>query len=354
MKKLLFLTALVVTALVSYGQKVDLDKFNHTFDYRDLPRNPQNPEYKTYSVSTNVPSSVRMTYGDKGIENGVSIQGLKKVTDVKGHLIVYVSMNDLIFTASKVNERVEVQKDKDGKETGRKYYYKVDATYTWGGTGSIGDYKGTAIGSMDLQASASTWASSEYPTYKEAADYFNNNVNSIRDGLLRTEIKSALGSLNNWLSTNYGYAERTDYEILWILDSKKHPEYAAQHENWEAFKATVATVKRDAISDETKNKFYEIIKYFDGIPSKFTTDEKADKKMRYASYYNKARIYLYLDNPEAAIKEADALIANGYDDGDGKRLKKEAEALAELFKKNNATSRHFTIDLSTATPPAAN
>lgn len=355
MKKLLLTVGLVVLVLASYGQKVDLDKFNFTFEYRDLPRVPQNPEYKTYSVSFSASSMVRSNYGDAGLENLVNIQGWKKVSGTKGHLIVNVTLGDLLITSSKVTERVEVQKDKDGKETGRKYYYKVDATYTWEGRASVKDFKETSVGSTSFGSStAKAWASTEYSTYKEAADYYNNNSGSIRNKLLTDEVNAAMSELSSWASTNYGFSERKEYEILWILDSKKHPEFQAQKDNWEAFKAAVATVKPDALSDETKEKFNTIIKYFDGIPAKFTTDEKGDKKMRYSSFYNKAKIYLYLDNPEAAIKEADALVANGYDDGDGKRLRKEAEALAELLKKNNATTRHFTVDLSAATPPASN
>ncbi len=68
--------------------------------------------------------------------------------------------------------------------------------------------------------------------------------------------------------------------------------------------------------------------------------------MRYSAYYNKAKIYLILDNPEAAIKECEALIANDYDTKDGERMRKEAEALISLFQKNNRNSRHFSIDLS--------
>lgn len=298
---------------------------------------------------------VRSNYGDDGLENMVNIHGWKRVSDTKGHLILNVSLGDLIITSSKVSDRVEVQKDKDGKETGRKYYYKAEATYTWEGRASVKDYKETSVGSTSFGSStAKSWASSEYSSYKEAADYYNNNSRAIRNKLLTDEVNAAMTELSNWASTNYGFSPRKDYEILWILDSKKHPEFQAQKDTWETFKAAVAAVKSDVFPDETKEKFNTIIKYFDGIPAKFATDDKGDKKMRYASFYNKAKIYLYLDNPEAAVKEAEALIANGYDDGDGKRLKKEADALAELLKKNNTTTRHFAVDVSEAVAPSSN
>src|SRR5689334_19502161 len=111
MKKLLFSVSLLSLALSSFGQKVDLDKFNFTFEYRDLPTKTQKPEYRTYSISVNTSESVRSSYGSTGLEDAVNLQGWKKVTDTKGHLIVNVSLGDLDITSSQVTERVDIQKD---------------------------------------------------------------------------------------------------------------------------------------------------------------------------------------------------------------------------------------------------
>ncbi len=353
MKKLHLTTILLTVVLTaSFGQKVDLDKFNFTFEYRDLPTMPQNAEYNTYSVKVNAASNIRNNFGESGIEDAVNMEGWKKISGATGHFVVSLTLDDLIISSSQINERVDVQKDKEGKETGRKYYYAATANYSWSGKAVVKDFRDATIGNFSLGSSTTkTWTSSEYSTRKEAADYYNNNRESLRDKFVRDEVTAGINELNSWLSSTYGYSNRKEYEIFWILDAKKHPETQAQKDMWETFKQAVATVTPDALSEETKEKFSTVIKYFDEIPSRFTTADKGDKKMRYASYYNKAKIYLYLDNPEAAIKEAESLIANDYDTGDGKRLKKEAEALAELFKKNNKSSRHFQIDLSSATAP---
>lgn len=355
MKKLLLPVIIVATVFASDAQKVDLDKFNFVFEYRDLPLNPLNAEYKTFSVNVNALSSVRSVYSTSEIEETVDIQGLKRVSGATGHVIVNLELNDLIINSSQVSERVDIQKDKDGKETGRKYYYKMDVTYSWKGNAALKDYKGASINSWDLGSSAtSTWSSSEYSSRSAASDYYNNNRTEIKGNLIREEVKKAISWLNGVLSNNYGYSVRKDYEILWILDSKKHPEYQAQKDTWEAFKAAVASVNNSEFPEATRAKFDEFIKYFDSVIAKYVTDDKGEKKLRYAGFYNKAKLYLFLDNPEAAIKEAEGLIANGYDDGDGKRLKKEAESLIEAFQKNNTASRHFQIDLSGVQPPAVN
>ncbi len=68
--------------------------------------------------------------------------------------------------------------------------------------------------------------------------------------------------------------------------------------------------------------------------------------MRYASYYNKAKLYLYLDDPDAAIQEAEGLIKNDYDVKDGKKIIETAKKLKELFNKKKVNTRHFSFDLN--------
>lgn len=354
MKRLPLVALLAIAAVVCNAQKVDLDKFNFTFDYRDLPLNPLSPEFKTYSTVFSASPQIRNLY-ESGIDDKVNIDGWKKVSGSPGHVVVSIVMEDMMITDVNVTDRVEETKDKDGKVTGRKYYYKTTFNYTWNGNAVVKDHKENKISDYSLGSNESRqWASSEYSTYKAAQENYNNNRTAIRNNLLRSLVDGSLSSLSAWLSNNYGYPSRKESEVLWLCDSKKHPETVTQKEAWEKFKPAVAAVNVNEFPEATKQTFEELLKYFDSIVAKYPADEKADKKMRYGSYYNKAKIYLYLDQPENAIKEADALIANDYDPGDGKRIKKEAEALIELLKKNNATTRHFPIDLSAVQPPAAN
>jgi hypothetical protein len=355
MKRLSLVAFLALLTFVCHAQKVDLDKFNFTFEYRDLPTSPLNPEFKTFSVNFNMSSMMQNNFGGSSLNDMLNIDGWKKVTGAPGHIVATISFDDLVITSSKVTERVEEQKDKDGKVTSRKYYYKAEATYSFKGKVNVKDHKETQIASIFVgNASDESWASSEYGSRKEANDYLAYNYDAIRNQLIRKEVTESMNELSYSLSDSYGYQTIKENEILWLLDSKKHPETITQKEAWDKFKPAVAAINANELPASTKQTFEELLKYFDSIVAKYPADEKADKKMRYGSYYNKAKIYMYLDQPEAAIKECDALIANDYDPGDGKRIKKEAEALIESLKKNNTTSRHFPIDLSAVQPPAAN
>ena len=73
-------------------------------------------------------------------------------------------------------------------------------------------------------------------------------------------------------------------------------------------------------------------------------------KMRYASYYNLAKIYYYLDDLDQAIYYYQKVIENDYHEGQSKRNIKAIEKLKDLFSVNQVTSRHFPIELQQLAP----
>lgn len=334
------------------AQKVNLDRYTFNFSYKDLPRQPLGAEYLTYSVAAQATAGVKNQFGDHGIEDAIAVEGLKKV-DGMAHIMLFVNVSDFIIESSDISERVEVSKDKDGKETGRTYYYTVVANYTWEAACSAKDYKGKTLYSTVLHSrgNKATWTSKEYGKRGEARDYYNNNVQEIKGQLIRKEVDAHIAYINRMTSAEYGYPVKKDPDFFWVMDSKKHPEQDAQQEVIRSFRNVIGSVTPEEFPQSVKDTLQAAIAYFDGIATKYATSDKADKKLRYGAFYNKAKIYMYLDNPEAAIKEADALIANDYDSGDGKRLKKEAEELRESLKKNNVTARHFDDKSTNAVAP---
>lgn len=354
MKKILCLFLLAGAFLSNAdAQKVNLDRYTFNFSYKDLPRQPLGPEYLTYSVAATATAGVKNNYGDHGIEDAIAVEGLKRV-DGLAHIMLSINVGDFMLESSDINERVEVSKDKDGKETGRTYYYTVVVTYSWEASCTAKDYKGKTLYSTGLRARSSkaTWTSKEYGKRGEARDFYNNNVQEIKGQLIRKEVGDHIAYINRTTSAEYGYPVKKDSDFFWVMDSKKHPEQDAQQEVIRSFRNVIGSVTPEEFPQSVKDTLQAAITYFDGIATKYATSDKADKKLRYGAYYNKAKIYLFLDNPEAAIKEADALIANDYDSGDGKRLKKEAEELRESLKKNNMTARHFDDKSTNAVAPA--
>jgi hypothetical protein len=350
MKKM-FLLVMAIAAVSAYAQKVDLDRHNFNYKYRKLPSNPLDEGYKTYNFSIASSSSIKEVYNDDLVKSAVTIDGLKKV-DEQGHITINISMGEVALRDPQVKEREEITKDKDGKETGRKKYYWIEATYTWNADATINDYKGNKLHRVIFASGeANTWTSSEYDNKAAPGDYYNNNRFSIRSGLASNLAGTAMKNLRSSLNNRYGYPAVSEHDILWVMDSKKHPEQDAMQNAWTQFKAAVTDMNASDSLAEFRTRTIPVIAYFDSLKTRFTGTEKADKKLRYSAYYCLAKIYLLLDNPDAAIKEAEGLIANDYDPKDGKYLKKEAEDMKALFEKNNIYTRHFPIDISKYTAP---
>jgi hypothetical protein len=185
-------------------------------------------------------------------------------------------------------------------------------------------------------------------------DYYNNNRYAIRSGLASTLATNTVTSYRNILTQRYGFSSRRDFDFMWILDSKKHPENAPMQAAFTLFKQTIEAMSEEEDLEPIKVKLQPAIAYFDSLKVRITGTEKGDKKLRYAAYYFLMKMYILLDNPDAAIKEADLLIANDYDDSDGKTYKRLAESLKASLEKNNVTSRHFVIDVSGYKAPTSN
>jgi hypothetical protein len=353
--KSITLGLLLLAAAGAQAQKVDLDRYNFQGSYRILPKYPLGPDFTTQKISINASSSVRDGVSEGEMANSINIEGFKKITE-KAHINVDIYMDDLMIEAADVAERVEEVKDKDGKVTGKNYYYRATATYSFSARATASDYKGNNLANWTLAARGDkkSWQSNEYSSRNAAAEYFNNNKYAIRNQLTKEQAMGALGNLNSALNGNYGYVSNREADILWMLDSKKHPENDAQKAAWASFKEAIGQITPDEIPQAAKDKMLELTKYFDSVKVKYAGTEKGDKKMRYSSFYNNAKIYLYLDMPELAIKEAEGLMANEYDEKDGKWLKADAEKMIKAFKTNNTTTRHFKIDLSKAEAPKIN
>jgi hypothetical protein len=206
-------------------------------------------------------------------------------------------------------------------------------------------------GELSNRYSNKTWTSSEYSTSREASNAFNNNVYEIKGMLLRDHIKNAINGINLFCDGQYGFPIYTRKKMFWIMDSKKHPEQEAQQAAWAKLKATMLANNGTDDIVTVRENFKPVISYFDNLITKTTGSDKNDKKLRYGAFFALGYIYIMLDQPDMAIKNGEALIANDYDKGDGKDIIKDAEQLKKMLEKNGLVTRYFKIDLSKLTPP---
>jgi hypothetical protein len=173
----------------------------------------------------------------------------------------------------------------------------------------------------------------------------------IKTNLAKQLVNSVIGSLNTTLNARYGYAVQRVSDMCWVLNNRRHPEYEEQQKAWNNFKSAIVLMSPDEPLDKVKERMKPVIAYYEKVKTVYSGSDKEARKLRYASYYNLAKVYLYLDDPAAAIREADALSMNDYDESDGRTLRSIAANLDEELKKNNANTRHFLVDIARYEPP---
>jgi hypothetical protein len=332
------------SSAVSNGDKVNLDKFSFTASYRDLPRGGLDTSYHTFSVKVDYGLISRVAFRREEMENQVQIEGWKRLP-YAAHVQINLRFEDLIIQGSEVKEKVQVLKDKDGKETGKKTTYVVEVPYTFGAQAKITDYKGRFIDNIVLASrdQRRVHTSEEFPNEAEAKAYSKYGLVLLTPQLVRQSMNNATAELSNTLTANYGYPERTVSDYFWVVNSRQHPEYENHRRAWADFKLAITHMSPDEPLDEVKQMMQPVIDYYNKAVKMYSSDSKGDKKIRYASHYNLAKIYWYLDDPDMALKHATELVINGYDAKDGNRLEAGATQLKTLMRQSRIYTRHFRV-----------
>lgn len=336
------------------AQKIDLDRVYVAHQYRDLPSTPLDSTWRTYNVRVEVPSTISNAMSSTSIEERVNLQGWKKVYG-GGHAQITINFDDLMFDGQKMENRKEETKNKEGVVTSTRYYYWSVVKYSIGGTYSAKDWQENAlINRMSINGNNSTrmeWKSPEFSSNSEADRYFNNNRSAIANKLVKEHMETMLSSINSSINDKYGFPTSTEQTSLWTTDSKKHPENIAFIENITKMKVSIAKVNANGIDAATRSELMGSIEYMTGVKAKYATDDKGDRKMRYACSYNNAVLYTILDMPDKAIEECNALVINDYDVKDGEKMIEKMNKIKELMAKNNKVSRHYSIDTSKFNTP---
>lgn len=343
--KQIFTALALVAAFAGHAQKVDLDRYSFTATYRDLPRLSVDTSYKTFSVRTDISQKASYMLANEQPDDHVAVTGWRKVRK-NGDLLVDVQMEDVAIANSQVKEREEILKDKNGKETGRRHYYHMELQYTFAARMQLSDHRGTNIIDRILcdRQAPKVYQAKEYSTSNEALNSFVSNALAVTSAITSLEVSQTMNTVNAILNTGIGYNQRTVGDFLWILDSKKHPEYQAHRQAWAAFKQAMYQMRADRPLSEVAGMLKPVIDYFNLMKTRYATNSKADRKMRYASYYNLSKIYYYLDDPDASLYEAGQLMINDYDEKDGRGLEAAATDLKQLFELNKIHTRHFPVD----------
>lgn len=337
----------------SSAQKVDLDALPIDVSYVSYPQRPFSAEYTTYSVEYDIPASVATQLGVSAPQlksNCCQISGYKDVNK-GGHFVVRISLETPTYGNVREMTSTYKVKDQSGKEVQKTNYY-ILFNYAFQASIVIMDYKQAIIGKYtNISTVTNEGKTQEFSTSAQMKEYWSKNSMTVIVPLWRKLLSNNIAQAGYILNSNHGYHNVSKEKAkLWILDSKKHPEFEAFQQHYETIKTAFGGMT--ASTPLNKSALNSAITYFESLPNKYSADEKSDRKIRYAAYFNLGVIYYWLEDFENAAKNADLLVKNDYDKSDGTSLLSSIGRVKASLAANNAPNRHKIRDIANATPPA--
>ncbi len=360
MKNLLFVSLLIalggcrmLAQPTKNKYRIDLDKVSIVHQYRNLPEIPLDSSWRTYTLRMEIPSTIYSAVSQASIEERVNLEGWRKIigssynTPQKAHLQVSIIFDDLMFDNQRIEQRKEDTRNKEGIITSSRTFFWSLVHYSLSAVYSIVDFQGNRLyyrNNLGGSSSILEWKSPVFSTYSEANQYFNNNRIAISNKLVKERLNQILPDVNKEINQKYGFPEANEQLILWTSDSKKHPENNRFIENMSTIKKAIAKISAQGIDPITHSELKTAISYFTDLQEKYASDEKGNRKLRYACCYNTAVLFMILDLPSEAIAACNSLIENDFDIVDGEKMIEKIRAFQELMAKNRVFSRHYRID----------
>jgi len=341
------LLLLFVPVIINAQKKVDLDRFDFKVQYRSLPAIRLDSTYHTYNVMVSSTKMMQPLLQEMDPENSVTMEGWRKLP-ANGHLKIQVKLEDLLPENVSVKERVITTKDRNGVVNGTKTMYYQEVVYTFAANAAITDYKGVHIIEEVLanRSYKQVYTSPEFAFKPLAEGYFLLNSLAITKDLYRSCVNRAMHYLGNRLTDDFGYAEVTASDFMWVIGSRKHPEYEDDHKAFQLMNEVLFSMNANTSIEGAREKLKPVIDYFNNIKTTYNTTKKHDRKIRYSSYFNLAVLYYYLDDPESMMKEANGLILNDFRTEVGKSFQETATRLKNQFQQTNIYTRHFAMNVA--------
>jgi len=323
---------------------LDLDRKRAKVAYINFPTEPiLNIDDRNYSVQ--VDASMMPYETDQIIDQYVNISGLTQVNEI-GYVHIDFNFSPLMILDTLINTDKRETKNKDGqiKVT---YSYTPVLKYSVSANVQVmypdGRKQQYNYGSRNERYTGNT-TSSKF----SARNYFDNNTYQLKTELYNKFVRKTADRINKKLNTLHGYEPvYTDTSFL-ILDSKKYPEYEDYKKVEQDLKSIFSTMTPYDDVAALKPALTPIIDFLDKSPERYPKKKRAHRKLRYASYYNIAQIYYYLDEFDKAKTYYQKVIDNDYREGNSKRMMEQIKKDEALLQLNQVSSRHLDIQSSLA------
>ncbi|TDW45997.1 hypothetical protein EV144_107190 [Flavobacterium sp. 270] len=338
MKRIITLLLLLL-AKPAISQSVDLDPHSFNLSFVTLPPKPVLDRVnRTYKITVNANNPLEAKAAQEYIEENSGIDGFTRVSS-NAYLEIVFNLENSISNLQEVKKYESVVKDSNGRE-------RVVTTF-------VNIFKCKDFGNYSVVCAADPSLNKKYSLERTYTieNSFTSRADTNASGFLSpTAVRDSywgniISSLETRLNRDYGYIVEQTTDYLWILDSKKHPEYENSLKSLKNIKAVFNKMQYNEDIAPIKTELEPTIKYFEGLDKIYTEDDRKHRKMRYEAYFDLAVIYHYLDMPDESDIWCEKLIANKYDESDGKGIKLKNEALRDLLAINQVKTRHMDVEL---------
>ncbi len=327
MKAKLFCVVAVFYCTISKAQSTNLAKKPFKVSHIKLPSNPiLDDSRRTYSTN----SKFIYLHGFSKVQSGASLD-------------ITLDYQGITAGEFEIQKNLIERKDSDGKVTSTYYEYQVVVDYNSRATIQVAN-TGTAEVTEQNYSENNTLKSRSFSSVEEAKKYYYNNRSNIKKRYRSEQWVRIIRRIRNYLNENYGYIPfENNYETFQILSSKKHPEYGTHQKAYEDLKSIFERMNYKEPIDALLLRAKPIIQSFEEITQKYTATKRKERKLRHASYYNIAKIYYFLDNPDKTRAYALKIIENDFNASEGRSLMNMADRLHERFVVNQLSTRHFDV-----------
>jgi len=338
MKKELIFSAVLLFAngKMVLAQDADLDKYYFKTQAVRLP-NVYFPEnQRTFFVSLE-----KNATGINYDFSKVTINGFTNVgTKTDGALEIVVNLPvGLKSSGSQMDTKTSENKDKDGNVT-KTYFYKVVESYsTMGNSASIKDIDK----SRTHLAFNQSYETKVYNKSADAVSDYNLRKNEWYSDFKSKVERDTYFQLNYFYNIFMGYPVSKNTVKLWLIGSKKNPDFQSHQDALKIMQDVFATVTYDKLPENIKQNLQPAITIFENTITKYPDDNRKHRKLRYSGYYNLMKIYYNIDDFDKATEYANLLITNNYDSKDGKDMLELINKRKKDMETVHVTSLHFPI-----------
>jgi hypothetical protein len=345
-------TIIALLCFISFnvnGQRLKDSPIN--IKYVQLPSKKLPKDYKTYSVTASGPLFEQAGVSTGTVAKGIVMDGFKRLDgmgDNVGHLRTQLYGSYIRTGRAEFKTRTSTSKDKDGKETTKKYYwYEIPFNCNtnfriFNPDGEIlrrADFPNNKIMKTKEYSNSTSLTKDRVKLLNQLeADYASETINA-----LKSNTKQSLVNL-------YDYDYQSARFNIYLI--KKH----ASEQQWEKHYENVAAVFKDAEANTPSSQIKpNLISSFEFYEMHANKDPKGDKKLKRiykAANYNLALLHFAVDEFDLAREYAAKVIKSENKDRRSRLLTDRIEKWETKMANLDINTIHHFRDIEDALPPS--